>query len=173
MFVHVVMNHFIESTILLSESKYDMENSIVHQALSSRFKDGNMREIICKTCHNNLQWNVPVLPCKVAKWVQIFGQPSVEQDEMHTSLHHRLYQNSELDDVPLAYSDSISTDINLPQQYKYVCTCCNEPFYQKHIVVFSDLKYDMENSVAQQVLSSRFKDGDMREVIYKTCHNNL
>ena len=109
MFVHVVMNNFIKITILFSESKYDMENSIVQQALTSRFKDGDMREVIFKTCQNNLQRDVPVLPHKVAKQVHIFGPSTVEQDEMCTSLHHTLYQNSELDNVPLTYSNSICT----------------------------------------------------------------
>ena len=63
---------------------------------------------------------------------------------MAQSQHCRPYQNSEMDSVPSTSSDTVCTDDDLTQQYKYVCTCSHEPFHKKSNILFSESKYDME-----------------------------
>ena len=49
-------------TVIFNENKYNFNNDIVQASLSMRQTYRNMKEVICKSCHNSLRKGVPTIP---------------------------------------------------------------------------------------------------------------
>ena len=62
---------------------------------------------------------------------------------------------------------------DLSNEYKYICTCCHNPFSKKYTVYFKEENYNLCNENVQKGLSNQFKDNEVCEVISCKCHYSL
>ena len=69
-----------------------------------------------------------------------------------------------------AATDEPSCKRDLSIKYKYICTCCHNPFSKKYTVYFKEENY---NENVQKGLPNCFKDIDVHEVICCKCYYSL
>ena len=72
--------------------------------------------------------------------------------------------------IMASVTDEPSCKRDLSTEYKYICTCCHNPFSKKYTVYFKEENY---NENVQKGLSNWFKDIDVCEVICCKCHYSL
>ena len=51
-----------KKTVIFNENKYNLNNDIVRSCLSTKQTYRNMKEVMCKSCHNSLRKEVPTIP---------------------------------------------------------------------------------------------------------------
>ena len=145
--------------VIFLKKNYDIDNSNIADALSSRYREVGNKELICKPCHTKLQ----------NSHCNTLNSNGVDHSK------NMVVMNSN-DTIPSMEFNMTSLDFTQNPAYTNhcICTCCHKPdLPRSQCIIFKASRYNSDNSVISHALSNHFVVSIGKEFICKKCDKSL
>ena len=143
--------------VIFIRKNYDFSNRIVATALLKRYREPRNKEFICNMCHKQLKSGIFVTHKEHSK--------SNNTQSSHNSTKNNKHHFD---------STSLHATQNPQVTNRCLCTCCHKPdILRKQCVIFNIQRYNMNNQMVSQALSSRISIPTAKEFICKKCDKSL
>ena len=145
--------------VIFLKKNYDIDNSNIADALSSRYREVGNKEFICKSCHTKLQ----------NSHFNTLNSNGVDHSK------NMVVMNSNDTTPSMEFN---MTSLNFTQNPTYtnhcICTCCHKPdLPRSQCTIFKASRYNSDNSVISHALSNHFVVSTGKEFICKKCDKSL